>query len=273
MNAKIPPIVVKSEAKDSRNDHALLPLGFLLSVLIHFILVVLAIFGLPYYVREEVFVAPPLSVSLVASDSHSQATPPPSPMAEPPAAAGDSLVAGAERPLPGLAPEPDKARTEEKSRPVSRKDFLQDMKQNLPEDAKKSKAELSKFVKSLEKKDKKKPQDAQPVTSAPVTRNAPAPAAVAGALAARGRSLNPTEMEAVRRAVEPCWNVDSGAKFDRRMQVAIRLTINREGAVETSTIIDQSRYSSDGAFRAAADAAKRAVENPRCRKLPLPLDN
>ena len=238
-------------------------LGSILSIVLHFLVIVVAIFGLPYYVKEALIKSPPLSVNLVASDNPNFASPLPPELAPPPAAV-----------TPPLDPlvKTDKTRSvpkEPQPKPQSRKEFLRSMKENLPADSKKSAAGFSKFVKSLDKNNQPKPQP-EPTASKKLDKPA---AAVKGDSPSNGRTLNATQMEAVKRTVEPCWNIDSGARRDNSMQVAIRLTINREGVVQTTTIIDQARYRSDIGFRAAADAAKRAVENPRCRKLPLPLES
>jgi len=42
--------------------------------------------------------------------------------------------------------------------------------------------------------------------------------------------------------------------------------------VQEATILDQGRYNSDSYFRAAADAAVRALRNPQCSPLELPPD-
>ena len=46
----------------------------------------------------------------------------------------------------------------------------------------------------------------------------------------------------------------------------------QDGTVTSVRILDTSRYASDQFFRAAADSAVRAVKNPQCTPLKLPLD-
>ncbi|MDI9408056.1 MAG: hypothetical protein QM523_02295 [Candidatus Pacebacteria bacterium] len=246
--------VSPSESRLLSAEDSTIALGSFLSILLHLVVLVVVFFGLPYFVREEVVKSPPLSVNLVASNSPIEETRASTPL--PPATVASPAA-------PPAAPK------DKESKPQSRKDFLRTMKESLPADSQKSAAVFSKFVQSLDKKNESKAQ----TDPAAAKKNDKPIAAVKGESPTAGRTLTATQMEAVRRAVEPCWNVDSGARRDNSMQVAIRLTINREGVVQTTSIIDQTRYRSDVAFRAAADAAQRAVENPRCRKLPLPLDS
>jgi hypothetical protein len=84
--------------------------------------------------------------------------------------------------------------------------------------------------------------------------------------------LSATEEDAVRRAIAPCWNIDPGALGYGSFQVELKLTMNPDGTVRDVAIQDRGRYASDSYYRAAADAARRAVTNPRCHKLPLPAD-
>jgi hypothetical protein len=82
--------------------------------------------------------------------------------------------------------------------------------------------------------------------------------------------LSATEEDAVRKTIAPCWNIDTGTP--KSVQIELKLTMNPDGTVRDVTIQDTGRYATDSYFRAAADAARRAVTNPRCHKLPLPAD-
>ena len=48
--------------------------------------------------------------------------------------------------------------------------------------------------------------------------------------------------------------------------------MNQDGTPVKAEIQDTGRYRSDPVFRAAADAAYRAVMNPRCQPWPLPTE-
>ncbi len=90
------------------------------------------------------------------------------------------------------------------------------------------------------------------------------------------RPVSMTELDAMRRkvieSVTPCWNINPGAKNAKNLAVVIRMSMNPDGTVGSAVIQDQTRYYSDGFFQSAADAAKRAVLNPRCNPIKLPAD-
>ena len=50
------------------------------------------------------------------------------------------------------------------------------------------------------------------------------------------------------------------------------MQMNPDGSVQSASIEDQARYFSEPFFQSAADAAKRAVLNPRCNPIKLPPD-
>ncbi|MCX8505814.1 MAG: hypothetical protein ORN98_04280, partial [Alphaproteobacteria bacterium] len=105
-------------------------------------------------------------------------------------------------------------------------------------------------------------------------------AASNGTVASNNNIANPAQstvlglidLDSVRRVVEPCWHVDAGMLNASQLQVELRLTINRDAIVERAEIVDTARYKTDRYYRAAADAARRAVENPNCHQFPLPKD-
>ena len=80
------------------------------------------------------------------------------------------------------------------------------------------------------------------------------------------------ELDAVRRHIEPCWNLPAGARDAQSMVVEIRATLNPDGRVRSAVIVDKARSRSDGFYRSMAESALRAMLNPRCQPLPLPLN-
>ncbi len=85
-----------------------------------------------------------------------------------------------------------------------------------------------------------------------------------------GNRLTISEEDALSRHIEPCWNVQIGARNPEELAVDIRLYMNRDGTVRHAEVVDKSRMSSDRFYRAAAEAAMRAVLNKRCQPLPIP---
>jgi hypothetical protein len=74
-------------------------------------------------------------------------------------------------------------------------------------------------------------------------------------------------MEGVRATIRPCWNPPSGART--APPVAVTIQIDSSGVPSRAEIKDTARYNRDAVFRQAADAAYRAVMNPRCHPWPL----
>jgi outer membrane biosynthesis protein TonB len=84
--------------------------------------------------------------------------------------------------------------------------------------------------------------------------------------------LTITEEDALRRQIEQCWNPPVGARDAQSLIVEVVIDVNPDRTVANADIVDKSRYASDPFFRAAADAAMRAVRNPKCSPLELAAD-
>ena len=82
--------------------------------------------------------------------------------------------------------------------------------------------------------------------------------------------LTMSEQDALRAQLGQCWNVMAGAKYAEELIVAVKVNMNPDRTVRSASIADQLRYARDSHFRAAADAALRALRNPRCTPLNLP---
>ncbi len=74
--------------------------------------------------------------------------------------------------------------------------------------------------------------------------------------------------------MRPCWNPPIGIKDAHKIQVGIRIALNTDGTlIGRPRIVDQQRLAADPVFRAYAESAVRALQNPRCSPLRLPLDS
>ena len=85
-----------------------------------------------------------------------------------------------------------------------------------------------------------------------------------------GINLSISEIDAVRRHFEKCWNIPSGAREVGNLATEIKVRFNKEGNVIDARIVDIGRIKRDRFFRTAAESALRAVLNPRCKDAPLP---
>jgi outer membrane biosynthesis protein TonB len=72
-------------------------------------------------------------------------------------------------------------------------------------------------------------------------------------------NLSMSIKEAMRRAVEKCWNFDAGSMGAGELLVEIRIRLNPDGSVVNAEIQNSSRMNSDQQFRAAAESAYRAI--------------
>jgi hypothetical protein len=85
-----------------------------------------------------------------------------------------------------------------------------------------------------------------------------------------GLNLSISEIDAVRRHFQQCWNIPSGAREAGGLATEIKVRFNKEGNVIDAKIVDIRRMKRDRYFRTAAESALRAVLNPRCKNAPLP---
>ena len=80
--------------------------------------------------------------------------------------------------------------------------------------------------------------------------------------------LGLSELDRLRAHISNCWEPPIGAKGADQLKVDIQVHLEKDGTVKQAEIADQSRYRTDVQYRAAANAARRAVL--ACQPLPLP---
>jgi hypothetical protein len=93
------------------------------------------------------------------------------------------------------------------------------------------------------------------------------PQSAAPALSTR---LTISEEDALRRQIEQCWNPPIGARDAQNLIVEITIDVNPDRTVQSAEVVDKIRMASDPYFRAAGEAALRAIYNPKCSPLELP---
>ncbi len=82
--------------------------------------------------------------------------------------------------------------------------------------------------------------------------------------------LTISEIDAIRRQIEACWNVPAGLRDAENLIVDIKVVMNPDATVKRAEIVDRSRVVGEAYYRAAAESALRAVLHPRCSPLRLP---
>ena len=78
-----------------------------------------------------------------------------------------------------------------------------------------------------------------------------------------------TELDLIRRQLAACWNVPAGARDAKDLYVDVKVEMNPDATVKSAKVTGSSGMGSYK--RAAEDSALRAVQNPRCSPLKLPL--
>lgn len=87
-----------------------------------------------------------------------------------------------------------------------------------------------------------------------------------------GDKMTMSEMDALRQQLSQCWNVLAGVRYAEDIVVDMTLTMNPDRTVQRAGVVDTMRYNTDNIFRAAADSAIRAINDPQCSPLLLPPD-
>ncbi|HEY6979771.1 hypothetical protein [Reyranella sp.] len=119
---------------------------------------------------------------------------------------------------------------------------------------------IDNILKNQESRTKIQTPEQQPKPVEQVTRQAPSAPNLAAVVSA-------SEIEGVRNKIRPCWNSFGGSK--EAPIVTLLVQMNQDGTPTNAEVKETGRYNSDPVYRAAADAAWRAVMNPRCQPWPL----
>ena len=74
----------------------------------------------------------------------------------------------------------------------------------------------------------------------------------------------------IRQQIEPCWSPPVGAAGAEELAVTIFIRVDQRGFVSEARVLNAGAMSRNKFVQAAADAARRAVLNPRCQPFQLP---
>lgn len=274
----------------------------LYSASLHAAVIVAAYFGVPSLFRSPPVVAPPIAVELVTDQPlekpkpkpkpaapkprppRAKAPPPPPPAPDIPPPPQTALAvpepppepppppkakpkpkpepkpeARPAPPMPKVAAPPPRPRPKPPARkptPKPQPDELQALLKNLAKQ------------KAVRERERKREKQAARQPRPDIPRPAPTP---------RRSSIETRRLEQelgqmVRRQLRDCWNIPAGAKDAQEMRVEIRIRLSPDGTLRGAPeIIDRNRLV-DPFYRAVAESAIRALYNPECRPLRLPLD-
>jgi outer membrane biosynthesis protein TonB len=162
-------------------------------------------------------------------------------------------------PEPKPEPKPEPPKPEPKPEP---KPDLPKPPPSKPQPTKtKDDASFDTLLKNLAKHDPAREAPKQVATEEPKASSQPkAPLAA---------QLSVSELDAIKDQLRPCWLVPVGAREAADLNPAFRVAMNPNATVRTVTLLNSDRLS-DPFFRAAAEAARRALFNPQCSPLKLP---
>jgi hypothetical protein len=194
---------------------------------------------------------------------------PPSPPTPPPPAPPQPQTAPApppEAPEPIAIPEkpkpqpPQEAKVEPPPAPV--------LRPNTPQKPKPQKkppppqtADFNSLLKNLTK------QQPQPSAEAPIQPQPDQPD-TASISALSSPQMSMSEKDALSQQIGNNWYIDPGLKGAEDMVIEIHATLAPDGSVLSADIVDQARYATDPLFRAAAEAARRAVQKSTPLRVP-----
>lgn len=74
-----------------------------------------------------------------------------------------------------------------------------------------------------------------------------------------GDPLSLSVKDSIKKQIESCWNPPAGNKDAARLKVLLNISFKQDGEVANVKIINNNKYAGDDLYRAAADAAMRAV--------------
>ena len=161
-------------------------------------------------------------------------------------------------PVPKPKPEPPKPEPPKPQPPDLLKDIKPPPKKPPPPD------DFDKLLTSVDKLRK-----SEPPAPEPKAQPAPANKTVNSPLSDAASAPTASEKDYIASQIWPKWNIDLGAKGAETLQVAVKISILPHGRVtEARRVVDESRYASDAYYRAAADAAVRAVLQASPLKVP-----
>lgn len=251
--------------------------ALIISIALHLVVFVLVIFGLPHFKSDPV-ISEPVPIELVADIGELTTTnkkpvdapKPKNPLPEPPKKVE----------TPKKPPEPKKSTPEppaeevlkdppKPDKPVEKVDDKAEKKIEKKPEPKKEKPkkteenDFDSLLKNLAPAEKEQPDTDE--VAKKMTEPTPAPN-----VSRFSDVLSMSEMDALRQQLSQCWSVMAGAANAEDQVVELSVTVNQDRTVASAKVVNMSKYSSNPFFRAAADSAMRALQNPLCTPLNVP---
>lgn len=258
--------------------------GSIFSALLHVVVLLIAYFGLPHFLRPPADLNYPVPVDVVTIAPTTNA-PPPKPVkakvqppkpelpkpeppkvapkpAPPPPPKQEAVAVPKPEPVPEPKPQPKPAPPKE----VAEAPPPLPKPKPKPEPEKKAAPKPpppDNFASVLRSVEKMRDEPTKPEQkTAQATSKSPAPPQYNAAM-----PIGISTIDAIRRHFEKCWNIPAGARDAKDLEVDIKVHLDPDSNVQTAEIVESARANSDPFYRAAAESALRAVLNPVCRSL------
>ena len=275
--------------------------GVAISALLHGVIVVLIVVGLPSILQSENQKNMSIAVEIVTPDVLAKKpapkkTDPPKPALKKPPPPKPELPKAIEkptppRPAPDAPPAPEQV-PEPKAEPLPKPKPKPKTKPALPKPKPKPKEvkvasktppvprpkrrpkpprdEFQSLLKNLAKEQKQRKSD-PPKKQQKIAKRAPEKQQRSPL---ERRRVEGVLVQAIKQQITPCWKIQAGAKDAVKMQVAIRMRLNPDGSLgAVPQIQDQGRIGRDPFFRAVAESALRALRDPACAPIKLPYEH
>ncbi|HCU06731.1 MAG TPA: hypothetical protein DIC42_04015 [Holosporales bacterium] len=82
-----------------------------------------------------------------------------------------------------------------------------------------------------------------------------------------------SEISILRAHISRCWNVHSGAMGAKHHVVDVEIHLSKDGFVQSAQVVDKARMKSDPYYRVSAETAQRSLLDDECNPLPIPASS
>lgn len=242
------------------------------SALFHVIVVIIGMVGLPFIQKPLTIPPAPIAVEIVDISDMPTTNKPPEPKKLQPIKEEPKIEPKMTAPPKVEAKAPPKVEPI-KTPPQKKEETVKPKSDVPPPEAEKLEKPKEKPKPKEEPKKKEAVQQEDPLQS--LMRNlqdSEQTAAEESPDAPIGPTMTAHELSALSNQLISCWDIPIGAKNVQNMIVNVRVWPNADRTVRKVEIANEGWLNSDPAFLALAESARRAVQNPRCSPLEIPMD-
>lgn len=242
------------------------------SALFHIALAIAGTIGLPFIQKPMDIPPPPISVDILDIADQATTDKPPSPQKLKPVKDKPKIEKKLQAPPKVEAKAPPKVEPVKKP-PEKKKETVKPKPKTPPPPSAKAEKPKPPEPKKEEPKKEEIIQEEDPMASLLRNLQESEPTAAENAPdAPLAPTMTAHELSALSNQLIGCWQIPIGAKNIQDMVVNVRVWPRNDRTVRKVEIANEGWLNSDPAFRALAESARRAVQDPRCNPLELPMD-